>query len=296
MSKTTENCLQAMLKERPYLRILEAVDGLEAMIATRTAVINTRGETLRFDGLWLSGLCHAAHHGVPDDGKMPLSQKLTTLAELKAVSPLPILVDCDTGGDAIECAQQLTALAAGGAAAAIIEDKCGIKHNSLYGTRAVQKMENIAVFSHKLQTAKAAISQTNLLLFARIESLIAGESCEQAFERARQYLQSGADGIVIHSIRANGSDVFAFAKQFRAAYPNTPLVMIPTAYPTFSCAELHKRGANLIIYANHLTRSACCAMQRTAESILRTDSSAAADASDCISVDTLLTMIEGEFT
>ncbi len=283
--------LRQLLTERPYLRVIEAVNGLEALIIQHAALDTPEG-VRTFDALWLSGLCHAAFHGVPDRELLPMEEKLRTVQEIRNVSDKPLFVDCDTGGETDVFCQYAKALEMAGAAAAVIEDKTGEKYNSLYGKARPQRMEEAAVFAEKIRRAKAFL--TELLVFARIESLIAGETTAQALERARMYCEAGADGIVIHSASADAAAVFAFAKAFKAAFPQIPLMMIPTAYRQYPAAFLHAQGADVIVYANYLMRSAHHAMQQTALSILGEDCAAAADAAYCTDVPTILKLIEGE--
>lgn len=282
------NKLLELLKEKDCLRVLEAVNGLEAMIAENAG----NGEK-SFDALWLSGFCHAAHKGMPDDGKMPVQFKIEALDEIAAVSRLPVIVDCDTGGTASETAE--TAQKIGNRAKAlVIEDKRGAKRNSLYGKSVNQEMEAAEIFSEKLLGAKKAASAYGTLVFARLESLIAGETMETAAKRAEMYIAAGADGIVLHSVDKSGSDIFRLAEIIRRKNGEIPIIMIPTVYNTYTFEELRNRGANIVIYANQLTRSAYKAMKKTAESILSSGNSRYADENYCVPARELLKAIEGE--
>lgn len=280
--------LKDLLREKKCLRVIETVNGLEAII-----VKNAEKTGKKFDALWLSGLCHAAQKGMPDNGQMPLYMKLSALNEIRSVTSMPILIDCDTGGSPEELTE-IIKLCKEKASAVIIEDKKGVKRNSLYGALVKQEMEDIEVFSEKIRLAKAAADTDNIMIFARLESLIAGESQETALIRAEKYIMSGADGIVIHSIDRSGAEIFEFTKHFRSKFKEIPLVMIPTVYNSYSFEELQESGANIVIYANQLTRSACKAMIKTAESILETGRSQYADDNFCISPKELLQMIEEE--
>lgn len=286
--------LRQLLEEKPYLRVIETVNGLEGLIAQNAAAVDADGTRREFDALWLSGLCHAAFKGKPDTELIGMEEKLAAVQEIFDVTQKPLLVDCDTGGTAAHCCRYVAALERMGVSAAVIEDKTGSKHNSLYGAQKLQQMEDAALFSEKLQCAKAALSTKDFMLFARIESLIAGESMEQALQRAALYCHAGADGIVIHSIAKDGADVFAFAAQFKARFADVPLIMIPTAYHSFTAETLHEKGADMIIYANHLMRSAHLAMERTAASILCEGKTEYADAHYCTDVNTILKLIDGE--
>ena len=201
-----ENPLGSLLKSGALLRILEAVNGLEAYVAEHAFAPDAEGNQITFDGLWLSGLCHAAAAGMPDDGRMPLPEKLTAVRTIRRVSQKPLLVDCDNGqGDFSHTAR---AYAKAGVSGLVVEDKCGQKHNSLYGSARAQLLEDPLIFAQKLSDAKAHAPE--ILLFARLESLIAGQSMEDALERANLYAKAGADGIVIHSLDKAGGQVLEF--------------------------------------------------------------------------------------
>ncbi len=298
MSETATNqrmgALRRLLREKPYLRVIETVNGLEALIAECAAYESPEGTCIAFDALWLSGLCHAAFKGQPDTGQIGMAAKLETVREIRHISHKPLLVDCDTGGTAAQFSEFAAALADCGASAAVIEDKTGVKRNSLYGTEKAQLMEDAAVFAEKIRLAKGTLKDADFMVIARVESLIAGESVEEALQRAAIYCKAGADGIVIHSIRPDAADVFAFAGTFRQQHPDVPLVMIPTAYSGFTADVLHEKGADIIIYANHLMRSAHKAMLCTAQSILREGRAAEADSRYCTDVKTILSWIDGE--
>lgn len=283
-----DNPLNALLKRGSLLRIMEAVNGLEAYVAEHARAAAPDGSQTEFDGLWLSGLCHAAAAGMPDDGSMPISEKLDAIRQIRRVSKKPLLVDCDNGqGDFCLAAKEY---ARAGAAGLVVEDKQGQKHNSLYGCARTQVLEDPPRFARKLSEAKQHAPE--ILLFARIESLIAGQSMEDALERAGIYAGAGADGIVIHSLDSTGQQVLDFCRRCKTRLPDVPVACIPTMYPRISCDALHRVGADVIIYANHLTRSAYKAMCLTAGSILSAGSSADADARYCAPAKEILHITE----
>lgn len=283
-----ENPLSILLGKKPLLRILEAVNGLEAYTAEHACAADSQGNRVEFDGLWLSGLCHAAAAGMPDDGSMPLSEKLAAVRTIRQVSHKPLLVDCDNGqGDFSGAAKQY---AQAGVSALVVEDKRGQKYNSLYGCARTQLLENPRMFAEKLADAKE--QAPGIWILARIESLIAGHSMEEALERAVIYAKAGADGIVIHSLDKTGGEVLEFCRRCKAQLPGMPLVCIPTMYPAVSAQILHQAGADMLIYANHLTRSAYRAMRLTAESILATGSAGYADACYCDPAEHILHITE----
>lgn len=286
--------LRALWKERQFLRVMEAVNGLEGMIAENAEAYDANGCVRTFDALWLSGFCHAAFHGKPDNESVDFSEKVAAVNEIFAVSSKPLIIDMDTGGEPEHFCRHVAALERLGVSAVVIEDKTGIKRNSMYGCEQPQRLECAETFADKLRRAKSGLCTEDFMIFARTEALIAGESTDMAMERAKKYVEAGAGAIVIHSICADGSDVFRFAADFKACFAEVPLVFIPTAYNRFTAAELHQRGADMVIYANQLMRSAYLAMEKTAASILRDDGSRYADAHYCAPVRTILDLIDGE--
>lgn len=283
-----DNAINKLLSRKPFLRVIEAVNCLEAYAAEAAFSCGADGEKITFDALWLSGLCHAAAKGMPDNGSVPVSEKCNVIGDIKRISDKPIFVDCDT-----DCSpESISAYEKAGASAAVIEDKKGVKHNSLYGSSKPHKMESADAFADRLKTARSA--SQNILIFARTESLIAGENVRDALSRAEKYISAGADGIVIHSTETDGKNIFLFAEMFKDMHPDVPLVFIPTMYNSFDCDTLHQHGADIIIYANQLTRSAYKAMLAAANSILGNGCSKYADENYCESVGNILKITDGD--
>lgn len=286
--------LRRLLQEKELLRVIETVNGLEGMIAERTQATAVDGSVKAFDALWLSGLCHAAFMGRPDNGSVDISEKLAAVREIFAVTTKPLIIDLDTGGDAAHLCRYVAALEEMGVSAAVIEDKTGLKRNSLYGSLVQHCMEDADVFAEKIRSAKAALRTGDFMVLARLESLITGESTETALKRAARYVQAGADGLVLHSVSPDAQDLFALAEVCREQFPELPLVFIPTVYHGFTDVQLHEKGADVLIYANQLMRSAYLAMERTAASILEEGRSQYADTHYCAPVKTILNLIDGE--
>ncbi len=286
--------LRAMLKEKAFIRTIEAVNGIEAIIAENASFCDKNGNTKVFDALWLSGFTHATFKGKADNGIFDINDKISAVNDIFAVSSKPLLIDMDNGGTVEELCKSAAMLEALGVSAIVVEDKTGPKNNSLYGNEKTHIMEDADIFSRKIRSVKASLATDDFMLFARIESLIAGEDIEKALLRAKKYLSAGADGIVIHSVNPNAEDIFAFAKAFKATHADIPLIFIPTAYNGFTDTYLHHMGADIIIYANQLMRSAYCAMQKTAMSILQNGTSLFADENYCTAPKTILNLIDGE--
>ncbi len=286
--------LRAMLKQKDFIRTIEAVNGIEAIIAENAGFCDENGDLKAFDALWLSGFTHAAFKGKADNGIFDINDKISAIKDIFAVSSKPILVDMDNGGTPDDLCQNAAMLEALGVSAIVVEDKTGPKNNSLYGAEKSHIMEDADIFSDKIRIVKASLATDDFMVFARIESLIAGEDIEKALLRAKKYLSAGADGIVIHSINPTAKDIFEFAKAFKDCHFDIPLIFIPTAYNSFTDTYLHQMGADIIIYANQLMRSAYCAMQKTAMSILQNGSSLFADENYCTAPKTILNLIDGE--
>lgn len=286
--------LHSLLKQKDFLRVIETVNGLEALIIENTELPDENGNAKGFDALWLSGFCHAAFKGMPDNESVDISEKISAIKEIFAVTDKPLIIDLDTGGNAEKLCNNIQELVKIGVSAAVIEDKKGVKRNSLYGNDKIQQMEDIKVFADKIRCVKEKTLADDFMIFARIESFIAGESIDVAIERAEKYIESGADAIVIHSISQEADDIFAFAEIYKKRFADIPLVFIPTAYNSFTDTELYKKGADIIIYANQLMRSAYRAMQETALSILKEGRSFYADKQYCATARTILNHIDGE--
>lgn len=234
----------------------------------------------RFDLLWLSGFSHATMMGLPDAEPAPSASRLEMVGAIAARTNLPLLADGDTGGDTPTFCVLCRKLEEMGVSGVVVEDKCGAKRTSL-ADNVHHDLEDPEAFAAKINAAKAAIG-SELMIFARTEALIAGAGQTEALSRARRYIQSRADGIVIHSKDKTGKDVFAFMDAYKALQSELnlrkPLICIPTAYHHVTVGELHARGAAIVIHGNQMIRAAYQAMQKTAEAILKTGRSLEADA------------------
>jgi phosphoenolpyruvate phosphomutase len=206
------------------------------------------------------------------------------------VTTKPIILDGDTGGKIEHFTFNVKTLERIGVSAIIIEDKQGLKRNSLYGTDVQQELEDPQVFSNKIKAGKRAQSTRDFMIFARLESLIAGYDVDHAMERAILYISEGADGLMIHSKSKDGKDIFEFLRRIRLVDANIPLIVVPTTYNQFTESELSSAGANIIIHANHLLRSAYPSMVKTAESILLHGRSLEAD-QFCLPIKDVLSLI-----
>jgi len=262
--------LHKLLKVKPYVRAIEASNGLTGLIVESASIVDEATASLReFDLMWISSLCDSSWKGKPDIELVDLTSRLNTIDQILEVTSKPIIVDGDTGGKTEHFVYSVRTLERIGVSAVIIEDKTGLKKNSLFGTDVIQTLENPVRFADKIRLGKQAQATRDFMIFARLESLIAGMGIDDALERAMIYLDAGADGIMIHSKEKNGLEIVEFLEQFSCKAGSVPVIVIPTSYNHMTEQELSSLGANIVIYANHLLRAAYPAMLKTAESILR---------------------------
>lgn len=260
--------LRNLLEEKRLLRVLEAHTPLCGVIAQK-AEFKSDTTTRRFDAVWSSSLSDSTIRGKPDIEVVDHSSRLLTLHELMDVCTLPVIYDCDTGGNHLQFRSTVRSLERAGVTATIVEDKAGLKQNSLKGVTAGQHQATIDEFCAKLQAGKTSQRNTDFMVIARIESLVLGSGMEDALTRSREYLRAGADGIMIHSRNLEPREVLEFSDRFRGSGESAPLVVVPTTYNNVEEDTFEKVGVNVIIYANHLLRSSHNAMKRAAHSILQ---------------------------
>lgn len=284
--------LKRILNIKPLARILEVHNGLTGRIVEKTKI--TAGEkTKEFDGMWLSSLTDSVAKGKPDTGYVDFTSRHDTIDQIFDVTTKPMVVDADNGGFPEHFALMIKTLERLGVSAVIIEDKRGLKANSLFGTDIAQTQDNIEDFCHKISTGKKAQITDHFMIFARIESLILKKGMRDALKRAQAYIGAGADGILIHSKEKEPSEIFEFCKEYNKFKDRVPLAVVPSTYSSVKEEELKKAGVNVVIYANHQLRSAYPAMVRTAESILEHERCEEAD-EFCMPIKDILTLIPGE--
>jgi phosphoenolpyruvate phosphomutase len=268
--------LARIMQVKGRLRAIEVHGGLTGLIAENCAIIDgvVRKE---FDAMWLSSLTHSTSKGKPDNGIVDITSVTATLNDILDSSSKPIIVDLDNGGPVEHFALTMQRLERLGISAVIIEDKVGSKKNSLFGDSAGQIQDSIEDFSKKISIGKEALVSSDFMIIARIESLILGRGMDDALERSHSFVNAGASGIMIHSKSESPNEILEFLLKFRDFDSTTPLVVVPSTYSSAKEDDLHEAGANIVIYANQLTRSAYPAMMRTAESILENERSLEAE-------------------
>lgn len=283
--------LRRMLAAKPLVRFLDIHNALSGLIIENTKVSTPNG-LQEFDGMWGSSLTDSTGKGKPDIEAVDVSSRMVTLNEVLEVTTKPIIYDGDTGGKTEHFVFTVKTLERLGVSAVIIEDKTGLKKNSLFGTDVEQTQDSIENFSAKIRAGKNAQATRDFMIIARIESLILGMGIDHAMERAKAFLDAGADGIMIHSREKTPDEVFEFCRQYNQLDNRKTLVAVPSSYNKVTEKELIEHGVNIVIYANQLLRSAYPAMLKTAESILTHSRSAEADA-DMMPIKQILELIPG---
>ena len=284
--------LRRLISAKPIVRILESHNGLTGLIAEHTSV-EVNGQHREFDGMWASSLTDSTSKGKPDIEAVDLTTRLHDLNDTLEVTTKPVIYDGDTGGKLEHFVFTVRTLERLGISAVIIEDKVGLKQNSLFGTDAIQTQDTIEGFCNKIKAGKDAQITRDFMIISRCESLIAGKPVDDALERCHAYVAAGADGVMIHSKNKSGEDIKEFCQRFREKDPHTPIVAVPTTYNQFTEEELATWGINIVIYANHMLRSAYPAMVKCAETILETSRSLEASEKYCMPIKQILNLIPG---
>eukprot|EP01059_Diplonema_ambulator_P031248 TRINITY_DN5680_c0_g2_i1.p1 TRINITY_DN5680_c0_g2~~TRINITY_DN5680_c0_g2_i1.p1 ORF type:complete len:316 (+),score=104.66 TRINITY_DN5680_c0_g2_i1:57-1004(+) len=280
--------LKKKIAEKGFVRAIEAHSGLTGLIAEHA--VGANGE--KFDATWSSSLTSSSVMGKPDIEVVDTTARLRICDEVLDVTSLPMIYDGDTGGPAPEIFHfTVKALERMGISACIIEDKTGLKQNSLFGTERKQQLADIEEFSEKIARGKAAQVTDDFMIFARLEALIAGYGHDEAMLRARAFLDAGADGVMIHSKEKDPGEIFRFLEDYNKLPNRKMVVVVPTTYNAVHEKELHERGASIIIHANQMLRAAYPAMMNVAQKILSNGRSLEAD-KDLLSVKEILNLID----
>jgi phosphoenolpyruvate phosphomutase len=284
--------LRRLLAAKPLVRGIEVHNGLTGLIAEQTKIYKNH-HPREFDFMWLSSLTDSTAKGKPDNEVVDLTSRTNTLHDIIEVTTKPIVFDGDTGGKVEHFEFMVKTLERLGVSAVVIEDKKGLKRNSLYGTAVPQIQESIRSFSEKISRGKATALSDDFMIIARIESFISGRGVDDAIKRAKAYIRAGADAILIHSKVKTTAEIRSFCKQYRELRVKVPLVVVPTTYAQITESRIEKMGISMVIYANHLLRSAYPAMVKTAESILHEESAFDASRRYCTPIKKVLNIIKG---
>lgn len=260
--------LKRLLTVKSTIRVLEAHNGISGLIVEQASLNNHQGVREEFDAIWISSLTGSVIKARPDTEVVDISTRLQTLQEVLEVTTKPIIFDGDTGGKMEHFSFTVRTLERLGVSAIIIEDKTSLKRNSLLEDQGSQEQDSVEAFSEKIRIGKKSCVTDAFMIIARIESLILGKGIDDALERATAYIAAGADGVMIHSKSKSDTEILTFIEKFRIQFPQVPLVVVPSTFPQKTFAEWKEAGVNIVIYANHLIRSAVPAMQHAAKVIL----------------------------
>ena len=259
--------LRRMLDAKGFVTAMEAHDGLTGLVVENTVVYQS-GMARQYDAMWVSSLCDSTAKGKPDIELVDMSSRFRTIEDITEVTTKPIIFDGDTGGKTEHFVYTVRTLERLGVSMVIIEDKTGLKKNSLFGTEVEQTQDSIENFSAKIRAGKKAQRTKEFMICARIESLILERGMEDALSRAFAFVDAGADAIMIHSRKKDPSEIKEFIEKFRSKDQTTPIVLVPTSFNSVKEEEWKECGANIIIYANQLMRATVPAIQQAAKIIL----------------------------
>ncbi|CAM3519845.1 phosphoenolpyruvate mutase [Pseudomonas floridensis] len=291
-TETRRANLAELFKSKRCLRVLEAHSPMSALLAERATFEPTAGQSVSYDAIWSSSLTDSTQRGLPDIEILSPSNRLQGIREIFDVCSMPLIFDADTGGKPEHFAIHIKMLERAGVSAVVIEDKCGLKKNSLFGTSVVQQQESIEAFCEKIRAGCSNRGSGGLLIIARCESLILGNGMDDAIERCLAYVDAGADGIMIHSREKDGMEILEFARRFRQHCAQVPLICVPTSYAHVPFDVLETAGFNAVIYANHMLRSAYLAMRDIAQGILAHGRTLEVEPR-CLGIDEILDLVPG---
>ncbi len=280
-----------LLGTKPIVRGIEVHNGITGLIVEHVSV-KKNNKKEEFDFMWLSSLTDSTAKGKPDTELVDSTSRLTTIHDVLEITTKPLVYDGDTGGLTEHFPYTVRTLERLGVSAVIIEDKQGLKKNSLFGTAVKQELADPKAFAEKIRAGKKAQVTPDFMIIARLESMIAGKGVKDALKRAKLYIDAGADGIMVHSKEKSPKEVLAFCREYAKFKNKVPLVAVPTTYDTITEDELRKAGVSVVIYANHLLRSAYPAMVKTAQTILNHGRATEASAELCMPISEILTLVE----
>jgi|TARA_B110000858_G_C17797255_1_gene473188 phosphoenolpyruvate phosphomutase / 2-hydroxyethylphosphonate cytidylyltransferase len=283
--------LKRLLKAKPLIRLNEAHNGLSGLITEKTK-IEENGRIIEFDAMWSSSLTDSTAKGKPDIEAIDMTSRMNTVNDIFEVTTKPMIFDADTGGKIEHFSFTVKSLERLGVSAVVIEDKVGLKKNSLFGNDVKQTQDSIENFQYKISEGKKSQVTDDFMIIARIESLILEAGMEDALLRSQKYISAGADAIMIHSKHKNPDEIFEFCEKYKLLKTGIPLMVVPSSFNIVNEDEWQERGVNIVCYANHMLRSAYPAMLDVAQSILINKRSYEAN-NKCISINEILNLIPG---
>jgi len=283
--------LKRLLNAKALVRVIETHSGLSSLIVDNLEV-DVKNSKRSFDAVWSSSLTDSTNKGKPDIEAVDTTDRAITISSIFEVTTKPMIYDGDTGGKPEHFAFTVRTLERLGVSAVIIEDKTGLKKNSLFGTDVKQEQDTIEEFCEKIQVGKNAQVSDDFMIFARCESLILDKGMADAVERCKAYLASGADGIMIHSRNSDGQEIMDFCNIYQTFGVGRPLIVVPSSFDKITETEFLKAGVNMVIYANHMLRAAYPAMLQVAKTILMNERSYEVRP-NCMSIKDILEIIPG---
>lgn len=283
--------LRRLIHSKPIVKILEAHNAMSALIAENT-IVERNGKEVSFDGVWSSSLTDSTAKGKPDIEVIDITSRINTVNDIFEVTTKPMIFDADTGGKAEHFEFTVKSLERIGVSAVVIEDKTGLKKNSLFGNDVKQTQDSIENFCYKISRGKAAQISDDFMIVARIESLILEAGMKDALTRAEAYIKAGADGIMIHSRHKDPSEIIEFMQKFRLTDEITPVIVVPTSFNSVTIEEFIEMEVNVVVTANHMLRAAYPAMLNVARSVLENGRSLETE-SNCMSIKDILEFIAG---
>ncbi|MEH6588509.1 MAG: phosphoenolpyruvate mutase [Halioglobus sp.] len=283
--------LRRLLQAKPLISVNEVHHGLSGLITEKT-VASRDGKNVEFDAMWSSSLTDSTAKGKPDIEAVDMTSRMTSVNDIFEVTTKPMIFDGDTGGKIEHFAFTVRSLERLGVSAVVIEDKVGLKKNSLFGTEVDQTQDSIENFQNKLRAGKAAQVTDDFMIISRIESLILEAGMEDALARAKAYIEAGTDAIMIHSRQKDPAEIFEFCEKYGDFQSRVPLMVVPTSFNEITEAEWQDRGVSIVCYANHMLRSSYPAMLKVAQLILENGRSLECD-DLCLSIREILELIPG---
>ena len=259
--------LKQMMKAKNLVKILESHNSLTGLIIENLK-IKKKKINVEFDGMWSSSLTDSATKGLPDNSSLSFSARISSLNDMMDVTTKPLVFDADNGGQLEHLPYLVRSLERSGVSAIIMEDKVGLKKNSLFKNQSGTKQDKPEHFAKKIKIISNSRKNKDFMVIARIESFILGKGLKDALKRAEIYSKAGANAILIHSKETTPKEIFSFAREFRKSKNFIPLVSVPSTYSKTYEKDLIKNGFKLVIYANQLLRAAYPAMLNTAKDIL----------------------------
>mgnify|MGYP006081004969 CR=1 FL=1 len=283
--------LNRLIEAKKFIRIIETHSPISALIAENVN-LKIKSEFKEFDGFWSSSLTDSTNVGKPDIEALDVSERLSNINNIFDVTSKPLIMDIDTGGKVEHLKLNIRSMERLGISAVIMEDKTGLKKNSLNDKTTNQKQESIKNFCDKIDQFNRVKLNNEFMIFARVESLILGKGMKDTIHRAKKYVDAGANGIMIHSKSSKPNEIFEFSDKFRKIFSSIPLVCVPSTYNSVKEEALIRKKFNIVIYANQLFRAAYPAMTATAKSILKNGRSKEID-KNLISIKEILKLIPG---